>query len=67
MWIYSFDCGYDNIIFDISGNNNHGYFSSIVIGKKLIKSSNERYLPYRSNGYFGYIGDIENLQNIQNI
>lgn len=62
---YSFDCGYDNIIFDMSGNNNHLECHNVITGKKLIKSSNERYLPYRRNGYFGYIGDIENLQNLK--
>ena len=27
----------------------------------MIKTSTERYLPYRRNGYYAYIGDINNL------
>ena len=49
---WNFKSGYGNMTFDISGNNNHGYFSSIEFGKKFVKSSTERYLPYRSNGYY---------------
>ena len=62
---YSFDCGYDKIIFDMSGNNNHLECHNVITGKKLVKTSTERYLPYRRNGYFAYIGDIDELKNLK--
>ena len=63
----NFDSGYDNIIFDMSGNNNHLNGFNLHYGKKLIKTSDERYLPYRRKGYYGYIGDIKDLQELTNL
>tara|TARA_Y100000592_G_scaffold100635_1_gene181630 strand:+ start:6061 stop:7524 length:1464 start_codon:yes stop_codon:yes gene_type:complete len=64
---YSFDSGYDNMIFDTSGNNNHLTGMNLQFGKKLIKTSDERYLPYRRKGYYGYIGDINDLHELRNL
>ncbi len=64
---YNFESGYDDIIFDMSGNNNHLNGLNIKYGKKLVKTSEDRYLPYRRNGYYGYIGDVHNLQNLRNL
>ena len=33
----------------------------------MIKTSDERYLPYRRNGYYGYIGDIKDLKELTNL
>ena len=33
----------------------------------MIKTSDERYLPYRRKGYYGYIGDIKDLQELTNL
>ena len=63
---WNFKSGYGNMTFDISGNNNHGYFSSIEFGKKFVKSSTERYLPYRSNGYYAYLTEDGKLKELFN-
>tara|TARA_Y100000592_G_scaffold84132_1_gene134684 strand:- start:28 stop:1488 length:1461 start_codon:yes stop_codon:yes gene_type:complete len=63
---WDFNSGYDDIVFDMSGHNNNGIIHHLDMGKKMIKTSTERYLPYRRNGYYAYIGDINNLSKIRN-
>jgi hypothetical protein len=64
--LWDFNSGYDDIVFDMSGNNNNGKIHHLDISKKMIKTSTERYLPYRRNGYYAYIGDINNLKELRN-
>tara|TARA_B100000424_G_scaffold271614_1_gene275259 strand:+ start:762 stop:2216 length:1455 start_codon:yes stop_codon:yes gene_type:complete len=52
---WSFETGYDNIIFD-SSKDNHGISQGLQYAKKEIKKPSTEYLPYRRNGYFGFIG-----------
>ena len=63
---HNFDCGYDDIVFDMSGNGNHLFNKNVELGKKWTKTSEERYLPYRREGYYGYIGNVEELTELRN-
>ena len=50
----------------MSGHGNNGIIHHLEMGKKMIKTSTERYLPYRRNGYYAYIGDLNNLKELRN-
>ena len=65
--VWDFKGGYDNITFDISGNNNHAKFYNIRFANKSLKSNTERYLPYRRNGAYGYISSEEQYLNLENL
>ena len=62
---HNFECGYEDIVFDMSGNGNHLFNKKVELGKKWNKKSKERYLPYRREGYYGYIGDVDELTQIR--
>ena len=65
--VWDFKGGYDNITFDISGNNNHAKFYNVGFANKSLKSNTERYLPYRRNGAYGYISSEEQYLNLENL
>ena len=65
--VWDFKSGYDNITFDISGNNNHAICNDVQFANKSLKSNTERYLPYRRSGAYGYISSEENYLNIENL
>ena len=65
--VWDFKGGYDNITFDISGNNNHAKFYNVGFANKSLKSNTERYLPYRRNGAYGYISSTEQYLNLENL
>jgi hypothetical protein len=65
--IWDFKGGYDNITFDITGNNNHSKFYNIEFANKSLKNNTERYLPYRRNGAYGYISSEEQYLNLENL
>ena len=64
---WNFKGGYDNITFDISGNNNHAKCYNVGFANKSLKSNTERYLPYRRNGAYGYLSSNEEYLNIENL
>ena len=61
---HNFDCGYDDTVFDMSGNGSHLSNKNVELGKKWNKKSKERYLPYRREGYYGYIGNVDELTEL---
>jgi len=65
--VWDFKGGYDNITFDVSGNNNHARFYNIGFANKSLKSNTERYLPYRRNGAYGYLSSEEQYLNLENL
>jgi hypothetical protein len=65
--VWDFKGGYDNITFDISGNNNHSKFYNVEFANKSLKSNTERYLPYRRNGAYGYLSSSEDYLNLENL
>ena len=65
--VWDFKGGYDNITFDISGNNNHAKFNNVEFANKSLKSNTERYLPYRRNGAYGYLSSQEQYSNLENL
>ena len=65
--VWDFKGGYDNITFDISGNNNHAKFYNVGFANKSLKGNTERYLPYRRNGAYGYISSEEQYLNLENL
>jgi hypothetical protein len=65
--VWDFKSGYDNITFDITGNNNHSKFYNIEFANKSLKNNTERYLPYRRNGAYGYISSEEQYLNLENL
>ena len=65
--VWDFKGGYDNITFDISGNSNHAKFFNVGFANKSLKSSSERYLPYRRNGAYGYLSSKEKYLNLENL
>ena len=65
--VWDFKGGYDNITFDISGNNNHAKFYNVEFANKSLKSNTERYLPYRRNGAYGYLSSEEQYLNLENL
>tara|TARA_X000001036_G_scaffold367014_1_gene352013 strand:+ start:242 stop:1705 length:1464 start_codon:yes stop_codon:yes gene_type:complete len=64
---WDFKCGYDNIAFDMSGNNNHAKFHNVNFSKKSLKNNTERYLPYRRNGAYGYLSSKESYIELNNL
>ena len=65
--VWDFKSGYDNIIFDMSGNGNHATFKNVEFANKSLKSNTERYLPYRRNGAYGYLSSKEQYLNLENL
>jgi hypothetical protein len=65
--VWDFKSGYENIIFDTSGNNNHAKFYNVGFANKTLKSNTERYLPYRRNGAYGYLSSHEDYLNLENL
>ena len=65
--VWDFKGGYDNITFDISGNNNYSKFYNVEFANKSLKSNTERYLPYRRNGAYGYLSSNEQYLNLENL
>ena len=65
--VWDFKGGYDNITFDISGNNNHAKFYNVGFANKSLKNNTERYLPYRRNGAYGYLSSEEQYLNLENL
>jgi len=65
--VWDFKGGYDNITFDISGNNNHAKFYNVGFANKSLKGNTERYLPYRRNGAYGYLSSEEHYLNLENL
>ena len=65
--VWDFKGGYDNITFDITGNNNHSKFYNIEFANKSLKNNTERYLPYRRNGAYGYLSSKEQYLNLENL
>jgi hypothetical protein len=65
--VWNFKSGYDNITFDISGNNNHAKVYNIEFANKSLKNNTERYLPYRRNGAYGYLSSEEQFLNLDNL
>ena len=65
--VWNFKGGYDNITFDISGNNNHSKFYNVEFANKSLKSNTERYLPYRRNGAYGYLSSEEQYLNLEQL
>jgi len=63
---WDFNSGYDNLVFDMTGNGNHGVIRDVSLAKKTIKSTQERYLPYRRKGYYAYIGEYEKFKHNKN-
>ena len=65
--VWDFKSGYDNITFDISGNNNHAKYYNVEFANKSLKNNTERYLPYRRNGAYGYLSSEEQYLNLDNL
>tara|TARA_R100000908_G_scaffold47710_1_gene23589 strand:+ start:542 stop:2011 length:1470 start_codon:yes stop_codon:yes gene_type:complete len=67
LLFFDFNNGYGDMMFDMSGNHNHGKFHNLDFAKKIVKTSTERYLPYRRKGYFGYINQNEIIRELYNL
>tara|TARA_R110000782_G_scaffold220337_1_gene307578 strand:+ start:165 stop:1646 length:1482 start_codon:yes stop_codon:yes gene_type:complete len=65
--IWDFKGGYSNITFDTSGGGNHANYTNVDFATKSLKSTNERYLPYRRNGAYGYVSHPREFENLENL
>ena len=65
--VWDFKGGYKDVSFDITGNGNHAKFHNVGFANKSMKSTTERYLPYRRNGAYGFISHPNEYSNLENI
>ena len=65
--LWDFKGGYDDTTFDVSGGGNHAVHKNVDFANKSVKSSKERYLPYRRNGAYGYLSHPREFANLENL